>query len=193
MGKEPPIPISPERTKRSEEEEGEEKRKVKIEVSEGVTKTFPEFSGGTPEDLIKLVHRHESLIDNMGLKIQYKDLALQLKAKENKVTQLRLSNRSASNDMRDAKEEIKEMKASMDELKRLSYHYMEKLLDEEYCTVWNEDVVAQCNTAPYFDLNAASSSLAAGVPSTRFRRATSTSWLASCHLIELSARRATVT
>jgi hypothetical protein len=35
--------------------------------------------------------------------------------------------------MRDAKEEIKEMKASMDELKRLAYHYMEKMLDEEYC------------------------------------------------------------
>ena len=48
MGKEPPIPIIPERTKPSEEEEGEEKRKVKIEVSEGVMKTFPEFSGGTP-------------------------------------------------------------------------------------------------------------------------------------------------
>ena len=53
MGKEPPIPIIPERTKPSEEEEGEERRKVKIEVSEGVTKTFPEFNGGTPEDLIK--------------------------------------------------------------------------------------------------------------------------------------------
>ena len=52
----------------------------------------------------------------MGLEVQYKDLALQLKAKENEVAQLRLSNRGASNDMRDAKEEIKEMKASMDEL-----------------------------------------------------------------------------
>ena len=119
MGKEPPIPIIPERTKSSEEEEGEEKRKVKIKVSEGVTKTFPEFSGGTPEDLIKLIRRHESLIDDMGLEVQYKDLALQLKAKENEVAQLRLSNCSASNDMRDAKEEIKEMKASMDELKHL--------------------------------------------------------------------------
>ena len=71
----------------------------------------------------------------MGLEVQYKDLALQLKAKENEVAQLRLSNRSASNDMHDVKEEIKEMKASMDELKRLAYHYMEKLLDEEYCAV----------------------------------------------------------
>ena len=56
----------------------------------------------------------------MGLDVQYKDLVLQLKAKETEVAQLRLSNRGASNDMRDAKEEIKEMKASMDELKRLA-------------------------------------------------------------------------
>ena len=55
MGKEHPIPIIPERAKPSEEEEGKEKRKVKIEVSEGVTKTFIEFAGGTPEDLIKLI------------------------------------------------------------------------------------------------------------------------------------------
>ena len=109
MGKDTPIPIIPERTKPSEEDEGEEKRKVKIEVSKGVTKTFPEFSGGTPEDLIKLVRRHESLINDMGLEVQYKDLALQLKAKENEVAQLRLSNCGASNDMRDTKEEIKEM------------------------------------------------------------------------------------
>ena len=148
MGKEPPIPIIPERTKPSEDEEGKERRKVKIEVSEGVTKTFPEFSGGTPKDLIKLVRRHESLIVNMGLKVQYKDLVLQLKAKENEVAHLRLSNRGASNDMRDAKEEIKEMKASMDELKRLAYHYMEKLLDEEYCAVWNKVVVAHA-TRPH--------------------------------------------
>ena len=40
MGKEPPIPIIPERAKPSEEEEGEEKCKVKIKVSKGVTKTF---------------------------------------------------------------------------------------------------------------------------------------------------------
>ena len=40
MGNEPPIPIIPERAKPSEEEEGEEKRKVKIEVSKGVTKTL---------------------------------------------------------------------------------------------------------------------------------------------------------
>ena len=107
MGKEPPIPIIPERTKPSEEEEGKEKRKVKIEVSEGVTKTFIEFAGSTPEDLIKLIRRHESVIDNMGLKVQYKDLALQLKAKENEVAQLRLSNCAALNDMRDTKEEKK--------------------------------------------------------------------------------------
>ena len=44
--------------------------------------------------------------------------------------------------MRDAKEQIKEMKSSMDELKRLAYHYMEKLLNEEYCAVWNEVVVS---------------------------------------------------
>ena len=74
-------------------------------------------------DLIKLVHRHESLINDMGLKVQYKDLVLELKAKENEVAQLCLSNRGASKDMCDAKEEIKEMKASMDELKRLAYHY----------------------------------------------------------------------
>ena len=122
MGKEPPILVIPERTKPSEEEEGEEKQKVKIKVSEGVTKTFPEFSGGTPEDLIKLIRRQESIIDDMGLYTQYKDLALQLKEKENEVAHLRLSNRGASNDMRDAKEEIKEMKSSMDELKRLAYH-----------------------------------------------------------------------
>ena len=83
----------------------------------------------------------------MGLEVQYKDLALQLKAKENEVAQLRLSNRGTSNDMRDAKEEIKEMKASMDELKHLAFHY------EEYCAIWNKVVVAQCDTAPYFDLN----------------------------------------
>ena len=83
MGKEPPLPIIPERTKPSEEEEGEEKRIVKIEVSEGVTKSFPEFCGGTPEDLIKLIRRHESVIDDMGLFTQYKDLASQLKEKEN--------------------------------------------------------------------------------------------------------------
>ena len=118
MGKEPPIPIIPERTKPSEEEEGKERRKVKIEVSEGVTKTFLEFTGGTPEDLIKLVRHHKSLIDDMGLEVQYKDLALQLNAKENEVAQLCLSNCGASNDMRDAKEELKEMKARMDELKR---------------------------------------------------------------------------
>ena len=55
--------------------------------------------------------------------------------------------------MHNAKEEIKEMKASMDELKCLAYHYMEKLPNEEYCAVWNKVVVAQCDTAPYFDLN----------------------------------------
>ena len=65
---------------------------MKIKVSEGVTKTFPEFDGGTPEDLIKLVRRHESLINDMGLEVQYKDLALQLKAKENEVAQICLSN-----------------------------------------------------------------------------------------------------
>ena len=126
MVKKTPIPIIPERTKPSEEEEGEERRKVKIEVSEGVTKTFLEFSGGTPKDLIKLVRRHESLLEDMGLEVQYKDLALQLTAKENEIAALRLSNRGASNDMRDKKEELKEMKASMDELKRLAYHYMER-------------------------------------------------------------------
>ena len=118
MGKEPPIPIIPERTKPSEEEEGEERRKVKIEVSEGVTKTFLEFLGGTPEDLIKLVRRHESILEDMGLEVQYKDLALQLTAKENEIAALRLSNCAASNNMRDAKEELKEVKASMDELTR---------------------------------------------------------------------------
>ena len=35
-------------SKPSEGEEGEEKRKVKIEVSAGVIKTFPEFDGGKP-------------------------------------------------------------------------------------------------------------------------------------------------
>ena len=153
MGKELPIPIIPERTKPSEEEEGEEKRSVKIEVSEGVTKTFLEFTGGTPEDLIKLVRRHESLLEDMDLEAQYKNLASQLTAKESEIAQLRLSNRGASNDMRDAKEELKEMKASMEELKRQAYHYMEKLLDEEYCAVWNEVVITQCDTAPYYDLN----------------------------------------
>ena len=106
MGKGPPIPIIPERTKPSEEEEGEDKRIVKIEVSEGVIKSFLEFNGGTPEDLIKLVRRHESLLKDMGLEVQYKDLALQLTAKENEIAQLCLSNRGASNDMRDAKEEL---------------------------------------------------------------------------------------
>ena len=53
MGKEPPIPIIPERVKPSEEEEAKEKCKLKIKVSEGVTKTFIEFAGGTPEDLIE--------------------------------------------------------------------------------------------------------------------------------------------
>ena len=113
IGKEPPIPIIPERAKPSEEEEGEEKRKVKIEVSKGVTKTFMEFAGGTPEDLIKLVRRHKALLKDMDLETQYKELASQLTAKENKIAQLRLSNRGQSNDMRDAKEAIKEMKASM--------------------------------------------------------------------------------
>ena len=41
----------------------------------------------------------------MGLYTQYKDLALQLKEKENEVAHLRLSNRGATNDMRDVKEE----------------------------------------------------------------------------------------
>ena len=36
----------------------------------------------------------------------------------------------------------------MDELKRLAYHYMEKLLDEEYCAVWNEVVVTPSATRP---------------------------------------------
>ena len=128
MGKEPPIPIIPERAKPSEEEEGKEKRKVKIDVSEGVTKTFIEFSGGTPEDLIKLVRRHEALLEDMDIEAQYKELASRLTAKENEIAQLRLSNRGQSNDMRDAKEELKEMKASMEEFKRQAYHYMEKLL-----------------------------------------------------------------
>ena len=78
MGKEPPIPIIPERAKPSEEEEGEEKRNVKIKVSEGVTKTFIKFSGGTPEDLIKLVRRHEALLEDMDLEAQYKEFASQL-------------------------------------------------------------------------------------------------------------------
>ena len=112
MGKEPPIPNIPERTKPPEEEEGEEKRRVKIEVSKEVTKTFLEFTGGTPEDLIKLVRLHESLLNDMGLKVQYKDLALQLTAKENEIAQLRLSDRGASNEMRDATEELKEMNAA---------------------------------------------------------------------------------
>ena len=124
IGKEPPIPIIAERAKPSEEEEGEEKRKVKIEVSEGVTKTFVEFSGGTPEDLIKLVRRHEALLEDMDLEKQYRELASQLTAKENEIAQLRLSSRASSNEMRDAKEEIKEMKSGMDELKRQAYHLM---------------------------------------------------------------------
>ena len=48
---------------------------------------------------------------------------------------------------------VKEMKASMEELKRQAYHFMEKLLNEEYCAVWNEVVIAQCDTALYYDLN----------------------------------------
>ena len=70
MGKEPPLPIIPERTKPPEEEEGKEKHIVKIEVSEGVTKSFPEFNGGTPKDLIKLVCRHELLINDMHCKMK---------------------------------------------------------------------------------------------------------------------------
>ena len=83
--------------------EGEEKRKVKIEVSEGVTKTFIEFSGGNPEDLIKLVRRHKALLKEMDLEAQYKELASQLTGKENEIAQLRLSNCGQSNDMRDTK------------------------------------------------------------------------------------------
>ena len=43
---------------------------MKIEVSEGVMKSFPEFCGETPEDLIKLIRHHESVIDDMGLEVQ---------------------------------------------------------------------------------------------------------------------------
>ena len=76
LGKEPAIRIVP--PKSSEDEEGEEKRNVKIEVSEGVTKSFPEFGGGTPEDLIKLIKRHEALLEDLSLEQNYRDYSIQL-------------------------------------------------------------------------------------------------------------------
>ena len=55
--------------------------------------------------------------------------------------------------MQEAKEALKELKATQEELKRTAFHIMEKLLSEEMCHVWNEVVDAQCDTAPYYDLN----------------------------------------
>lgn len=154
LGNPPALPMIPERNpKPSEEEEGEEKREVKIEVSDGVTKRFFEFAGGTNEELIKLVKRHEALLEDMELEDQYKANVTTIKEKEAEISQLRLSGRTHSNDMRDAKEALKELVASQEELKRLAYSYMEKLLSEELCVVWNEVVTAQCDTAPYYDLN----------------------------------------
>ena len=67
LGNPPALLIIPEPTKSSEGEDGEEKVPVKIEVSEGITKRFYEFAGGSPEELIKLVKRHEAVLKDMEL------------------------------------------------------------------------------------------------------------------------------